>query len=106
MFRVFSKFRELFFRTRIKSAMEEYQSQLLKNVKDGINLLDKKFLQGYDRTENSKICRVRDIPEISGKIIWAKEIRLKLQKYEKRIEEILFEGWKENAEGKEIKSKI
>lgn len=50
MFRIFSKFSGLFFRPRIKSAIEEYQSQLLKTVKDGINFLDKKFLQGYDRT--------------------------------------------------------
>ena len=78
MFRIFSKFNGLFFRPRIKSAIEEYQSQLLKTVKDGINFLDKKFLQSYDRTENRKICRVRDIPENPGKIIWAKQIRIKL----------------------------
>lgn len=33
MFRIFSKFNGLFFRPRIKSAIEEYQSQLLKTVK-------------------------------------------------------------------------
>ena len=85
MFRIFSKFSGLFFRPRIQSAIGEYQSQLLKTVKDGINFLDKKFLQGYDRTENSRICKVRDIPENPGKIIWAKQIRIKLEKYEKRI---------------------
>lgn len=94
MFRIFSKFNGLFFRPRIKSAIEEYQSQLLKTVKDGINFLDKKFLQGYDRTENSKICKVRDIPENAGKIIWANQIKTKLEKYEKRIEQILLENWK------------
>lgn len=78
MFRIFSKFSGLFFRPRIKSAIEEYQSQLLKTVKDGINFLDKKFLTGYDRTENSRICKVRDIPENPGKIIWAKQIKNKL----------------------------
>ena len=85
MFRIFSKFNGLFFRPRIKSAIEEYQSQLLKTVKDGINFLDKKFLQSYDRTENRKICRVRNIPENPGKIIWAKQIRIKLEKYESKI---------------------
>lgn len=106
MFRIFSKFSGLFFRQRIKSAIEEYQSQLLKTVKDGINFLDKKFLTGYDRTENSRICKVRDIPENPGKIIWAKQIRIKLEKYEKRIEGILLENWKDHPEGKEIKQKI
>jgi hypothetical protein len=41
---------------------------LLKTVKDGINFLDKKYLKRYERTENSKICRVRDIPENPGKL--------------------------------------
>ena len=89
MFRIFSKFSGLFFRPRIKGAIEEYQSQLLKTVKDGINFLDKKFLTGYDRTENIRVCKVRDIPENPGKIIWAKQIKIKLEKYEKRIEQIL-----------------
>lgn len=81
MFRIFSNFAGLFKRPRIKSAIEEYQSQLLKTVKDGINFLDKKYLKKYERTENSKICKVRDIPDIPGKIIWTKQIRTKLQKY-------------------------
>ena len=79
---------------------------MLKTVKDGINFLDKKYLKRYERTENSKICRVRDIPENPGKIIWTKQIRTKLQKYEKRIEQILLDNWREHPEGKEIKQKI
>lgn len=49
---------------------------------------------------------MRDIPENPGKILWAKQIRIKLEKYEKRIEQILLENWKEHPEGKEIKQKI
>lgn len=78
MFRIFSKFNGLFFRPRIKSAIEEYQSQLLKEVKESITILDQKFLQSYVDTENIKICSVRDIPLEAGKIIWAKQIRNKL----------------------------
>lgn len=100
MFRIFSKFSGLFFRPRIKSAIEEYQSQLLKTVKDGIIFLDRKYLKRYERTENSKICKVRDIPENPGKIIWTKQIRTKLQKYEKRLEQILLDNWREHPEGK------
>jgi dynein heavy chain 1 len=100
MFRIFSKFNGLYFRPRIKSAIEEYQSQLLKTVKDGIGFLEKKYVQKYEKTENRKICRVRDIPENPGKIIWVKQIRLKLEKYEQKIEQILMENWKEHPEGK------
>lgn len=100
MFRIFSKFNGLYFRPRIKSAIEEYQSQLLKTVKDGIGFLEKKYVQKYEKTENRKICRVKDIPENPGKIIWVKQIRLKLEKYEQKIEQILMENWKEHPEGK------
>lgn len=79
---------------------------MLKTVKDGINFLDKKYLKRYEKTENSKICKVRDIPQNPGKIIWTKQIRTKLQKYEKRIEQILLDNWREHPEGKEIKQKI
>lgn len=78
MFRIFSKFNGLFFRPRIKSAIEEYQSQLLKTVKESINLLDKKFLQSYYETENIKLCKVRDLPNKAGSIVWAKQIKNKL----------------------------
>jgi len=93
MFRIFSKFNGLFFRPKIKSAIEEYQSQLLKTVKDGINLLDSKFLKSYVETENIKICRVRDIPSKAGSIIWAKQIKNKLEKYQERLNQILMDNW-------------
>ena len=85
MFRIFAKFNGLFFRPRIKSAIEEYQSQLLKEVKESITVLDQKFLQSYVDTENIKICNVKDIPIKAGKIIWAKQIRNKLEKYNQKI---------------------
>jgi dynein heavy chain 1 len=100
MFRIFSKFNGLFFRPRIKSAIEEYQSQLLKTVKEGIILLDRKFLVSYAETENIKICDVRDIPKKAGSIIWAKQIKNKLEKYRDKIGEILMENWAEHPEGK------
>lgn len=93
MFRIFSKFNGLFFRPRIKSAIEEYQSQLLKEVKESINILDEKYKQSYVETENVKICNVKDIPMKAGSIIWAKQIRNKLEKYNQKIKEILMENW-------------
>jgi dynein heavy chain 1, cytosolic len=100
MFRIFSKFNGLFFRPKIKSAIEEYQSQLLKTVKDGIILLDAKYLNPYVDTENIKICNVRDIPMKAGSIIWAKQIRNKLEKYQERLNQILMDNWTDHPEGK------
>lgn len=100
MFRIFSKFTGLYFRPKIKSAIEEYQSQLLKTVKDGINLLDAKFLNSYIETENIKICNVRDIPSKAGSVIWAKQIKNKLEKYQERLNQILMDNWADHPEGK------
>lgn len=50
MFRIFSKFNELFFRPRIIGAIEEYQSQLLRTVKTDINSLNEMFLRPYYQT--------------------------------------------------------
>ena len=52
----------------------------MKTVKDGIALLDNKFKQSYVETENVKICKARDIPQKCGSIIWAKQIKNKLEK--------------------------
>ena len=106
MFRIFSKFNGLFFRPRIKSAIEEYQSQLLKTVKQSITFLDEKIKQSYFDTENVKICNVRDIPSKVGSIIWAKQIKNKLEKYNDKLREILMENWADHPEGKECKNKI
>ena len=106
MFRILSKFNGLFFRPRIKSAIEEYQSQLLKEVKESITILDQKFLQSYVDTENIKICNAKDIPMKAGKIIWAQQIKYKLEKYYRKIKEILMENLEDHPEGKDCKMKI
>ena len=106
MFRIFSKFNGLFFRPKIKSAIEQYQSQLLKTVKDGINLLDAKFLKSYEDTENIKICNVRDIPQKAGSVIWAKQIKNKLEKYQERLNQILMDNWTDHPEGTQCKQRI
>jgi len=62
---------------------------LLKTVKESITLLDKKFKQNYEKTENIKICKVRDVPDKVGMIIWLRQIKNKLEKYYDKLREIL-----------------
>lgn len=105
MFRIFAKFNELFFRPRIVGAIEEYQSQLLKTVKDDIANLNDKFLRPYVQTENAKICKVRDCPQTAGTVIWAKQITQRLKKYMDKVGKILPRNWGEHPEGRELKSR-
>lgn len=60
MFRVFSKFNALFFRPRIKGAIQEFQSELIQRVKDDIKALQAKFMVQYARSEAKRISTVRD----------------------------------------------
>lgn len=105
MFRIFAKFNELFFRPRIVGAIEEYQSQLLKTVKDDITALNDKFLRKYFQTENAKICKVRDCPPTSGSVIWARQITQRLKKYLDKVGKILPKNWGEHPEGKDLRAR-
>ncbi|KAJ3099515.1 hypothetical protein HDU96_010687, partial [Phlyctochytrium bullatum] len=51
MFRVFSKFNALFVRPKIRGAIQEYQTQLIENVKEDIKRLHDKFKMQYRNSE-------------------------------------------------------
>ena len=103
MFRIFSKFNTLFFRPIIRGAIQEYQSQLLRTVQNDIQALKVKFLKQYENTEDFRICKSRDIPPISGAVIWAKQIKRRLNKYMKRVEDVLGAEWSDHPEGRSLK---
>lgn len=48
--------------------------------------------------------QMRDLPPISGAIIWAKQIDRQLQTYMKRVEDVLGKGWELYAEGQKLQS--
>jgi len=47
--------------------------------------------------------KARDFPDVSGAIIWARQIERKLQIYMKRVEDVLGAGWESHPEGKKLK---
>ena len=48
--------------------------------------------------------QMRDLPPISGAIIWARQIDWQLQTYMKRVENVLGKGWELYAEGQKLQS--
>lgn len=42
---------------------------------------------------------MRDVPPISGAVIWARQIERQLHTYMKRVEDVLGKGWEHYAEG-------
>ncbi|KUF96061.1 valine--tRNA ligase [Phytophthora nicotianae] len=104
MFRVFSKYNALFFRPRIRSAVQQFQMQLIENVKEDVSNLQAKFRAHYAYSEASRTSKLRDIPPIAGAVMWAKQIERKLKMLLSRVESVLGIGWEQHVEGKALKA--
>ncbi|KAG9288876.1 hypothetical protein G9A89_001252 [Geosiphon pyriformis] len=104
MFRVFSKFNALFVRPKIRGAIREYQTQLIDSVKQDITKLQEKFTMQYRESQASHMTQLRDLPAISGAMIWARQIERQLQTYMKRVEDVLGKGWESYAEGEKLQN--
>ncbi|KAK7218812.1 hypothetical protein V2G26_006815 [Clonostachys chloroleuca] len=102
MFRVFSKFNALFVRPKIRGAIQEYQNQLMDHVKQAINGLHERFKQQYGHSEAHAMSQLRDLPPVSGAIIWARQIELQLDGYMKKVEAVLGPGWQLHSEGEKL----
>ncbi|KAK5647577.1 hypothetical protein RI129_002469 [Pyrocoelia pectoralis] len=89
MFRIFSRFNALFVRPHIRGAIREYQTHLIQRVKDDIEALHEKFKVQYPQSNSARISKVRDLPPVSGSIIWA---------------HVLGKGWENHIEGQKLKA--
>nr|QVD39637.1 Dynein heavy chain, cytoplasmic [Schistocerca gregaria] len=104
MFRIFSRFNALFVRPHIRGAIREYQTQLIQRVKDDIEALHEKFKVQYPQSKACHMSMVRDLPPVSGSIIWAKQIDRQLTAYLRRVEDVLGKGWENHIEGQTLKA--
>ncbi|PHH83521.1 hypothetical protein CDD83_2976 [Cordyceps sp. RAO-2017] len=102
MFRVFSKFNALFVRPKIRGAIQEYQNQLMDHVKQAINGLHERFKQQYGHSEAHAMAQLRDLPPVSGAIIWARQIEFQLDGYMRKVEAVLGPDWHLHAEGHKL----
>ncbi|PLN79159.1 dynein heavy chain [Aspergillus taichungensis] len=104
MFRVFSKFNALLVRPKIRGAIGEYQTQLIENVKQDILSLHERFKQQYGHSEAHAMSQLRDLPPVSGAIIWARQIERQLNGYMGKVEDVLGEDWHLHSEGQKLQT--
>ncbi|XP_041352869.1 LOW QUALITY PROTEIN: cytoplasmic dynein 1 heavy chain 1-like [Gigantopelta aegis] len=104
MFRIFSRFNALFVRPHIRGAIREYQTQLIQRVKDDIESLHEKFKVQYAQSKACRMSKVRDLPPVSGSIIWARQIERQLNAFMQRVEDVLGKGWENHVEGQKLKN--
>ena len=104
MFRVFSKFNALFVRPKIRGAIGEYQTQLIDNVKRDIAALHERFKAQYGNSEAHAMAQLRDLPPVSGAIVWARQIERQLDAYMKKVEDVLGPNWALHSEGQKLQA--
>ncbi|KAL2821627.1 dynein heavy chain, cytoplasmic [Aspergillus granulosus] len=104
MFRVFSKFNALLVRPKIRGAIAEYQTQLIDNVKQDISALHERFKQQYGHSEAHAMAQLRDLPPVSGAIVWARQIERQLDGYLKKVADVLGDDWNLHSEGQKLQA--
>jgi len=92
MFRVLGRFNALFVRPKVRGAVQEYQASLYKKIDEDISALYEKFQAGYEGSQAAGMSHVRDIPSLSGKLIWAAQIERQLETYKTRLDAIYGKG--------------
>lgn len=106
MFRVFSQFNALFFRPRIRGAIQEYQTKLIQQVKDDLKQLQGSYIDGSQKLESSTMAVVRDMPQVAGAVVWARQLERRLDGLLQRTEDVLGKGWEAHVEGQKLKLEI
>ncbi|CAP31232.1 Protein CBR-DHC-1 [Caenorhabditis briggsae] len=103
MFSIFSRYNALFIRPRIRGAIYEYQTRLINRVKDDINKLQERFTKARGE-QGVKIMQTAGLPPFSAKIMWIRNFERQLQRYMKRVEDVLGKQWENHVDGRQLKA--
>lgn len=103
MFRVFARFNLLLTRTRVRAAVKEFQIQLISTVAQAVEKLQSKFSLKYEASPAAKIARLRGIPPVSGKILWAKQMERQVHTLMERMGNVLGPDWGLQLEGRQLR---
>lgn len=103
MFQVFARFNPLLSRTRVRAAVKEFQMQLITNVGEAVKKLQSKFINKYELSNAANFSRLRGIPPVAGKILWAKQMERQVQLLMTRMENVLGSDWGQQLEGRQLR---
>lgn len=103
MFRVFARFNLLLTRPRVRTAVKEFQVQLISTVASAIEKLQSKFTHKYETSSAARISRLRGIPPVSGKILWAKQMERQVNTLMERMGNVLGPNWGQQLEGRQLR---
>jgi dynein heavy chain 1 len=103
MFRVFARFNPLLARTRVRVAVKEFQMQLIATVAQAVAKLQSKFTLKYESSSAARISKLRGIPPIAGKILWAKQMERQVNALMERMSNVLGPNWGQHLEGRQLR---
>lgn len=103
MFRVFARFNPLLARTRVRVAVKEFQMQLIQTVAQAVGKLQSKFTLKYESSSAARISKLRGIPPIAGKILWAKQMERQVNALMARMGDVLGPNWGQHLEGRQLR---
>lgn len=103
MFRVFARFNLLLTRTRVRAAVKEFQMQLISTVAVAVEKLQSKFTLKYEASAAARISRLRGIPPMAGKILWAKQMERQVHTLMERMGNVLGPNWGQLLEGRQLR---
>ena len=102
MFRVCEKYSKLFVREGIRKAVWNFHDKLIKNVAEEVDQLKARYAKTYKVIPASRLSYLRDIPEVSGQVIWCRQLRRQLDQNERRLEAVLGADWKSKSDASEL----
>lgn len=105
---MFTRYNKLFVRPSIRSAVSQYQTDILLQVTSAVETLRNKLSNGYEGSDAERLHQMRDVPPISGHIGWAMKIRAQLNKLEGQLASVMGEKWAQLAgtEGEKLSEQI
>ena len=103
MFGVFARFNLLLTRTRVRAAVKEFQIQLISTVSQAVSKLQGKFTLKYESSEAARISRLKGIPPVAGKILWAKQMERQVHTLMDRMGNVLGPNWGQQLEGRQLR---
>lgn len=103
MFRVFARFNLLLTRIRVRAAVKEFQMQLISTVAVAVEKLQSKFTHKYELSAAARLSRLRGIPPVAGKILWAKQMERQVHTLMERMGNVLGPNWGQQLEGRQLR---
>ncbi|ETO35334.1 dynein heavy chain [Reticulomyxa filosa] len=106
MFRVCERFNKLFVRDKIRAAVWDFQQELITNVEKEIKDLLERYRKRYASIPASALTELRDIPSVSGEVIWMNQLKRQLSILERRVDAVLGKKWQERYNSGQVLAQL